>query len=201
MNSFLKIPAWLFHPLWMPTAGVILFFNFSPRFFLEEIIAYKIIAVFILSFLIPILITAFLKKLKIIDSISLREVRDRKIPTAIQCLLFIVLLKYVFNPIEYIELYITTMATLISLIIAFSLVSANFKVSYHMIGISGLTGFVIILSIYYRLNLTLWIMFLLFANGWVASSRLHTKSHTPIELIFGFFVGAFPQLLLVSYWF
>jgi hypothetical protein len=46
----------------------------------------------------------------------------------------------------------------------------------------------------------LWMGFACIVNGGVASSRLHTKSHTSHELIMGFVIGAFPQLLLVSYW-
>jgi len=67
-------------------------------------------------------------------------------------------------------------------------------------GIAGLTMFLIALSIHFKVNMLLWIGFFFFSNGWVASSRLHTESHTYPELIVGFFVGLIPQLILVSFW-
>ncbi|GAL78820.1 hypothetical protein JCM19274_3378 [Algibacter lectus] len=36
--------------------------------------------------------------------------------------------------------------------------------------------------------------------GAVATSRLHLNAHTSKELIFGFFVGLIPQLLLINFW-
>ena len=39
-----------------------------------------------------------------------------------------------------------------------------------------------------------------FINGWVASSRLATKSHSISELIIGFFIGALPQVVILKYW-
>ena len=61
-------------------------------------------------------------------------------------------------------------------------------------GIAGLTLFVIALSVHFQVNMLLWIALFLFANGWVASSRLYTKSHTQLELILGFFFGVLDRL-------
>jgi membrane-associated phospholipid phosphatase len=36
--------------------------------------------------------------------------------------------------------------------------------------------------------------------GAIATSRLHLKAHTPIELLIGAFIGLLPQLILVNYW-
>jgi hypothetical protein len=37
-------------------------------------------------------------------------------------------------------------------------------------------------------------------NGFVASSRLEMKAHTPRELLIGFIWGITPQLFLLPYW-
>ncbi len=200
MNYFLKLAAWVFHPLLMPLLGVALYFRITPRYVVPELMYSKLIVVFILTFLIPILLFFLLKTLGIIQSIHLKTVKERKVPIILQCLLVILVLKMVFQPNMYPELYFFFVGILFSLITAFVLVSAKFKVSLHMIGIAGVTMFLIALSIHFKINALVTIGFLLFVNGWVASSRLHTKSHNNIELIFGFFVGIIPQLLLINYW-
>jgi hypothetical protein len=200
MNYFLKIAAWIFHPLLMPLLGVALYFRITPRFVVPEMMYTKLIVVFILTVLIPILLFFLLKTLGVIKTIHLKTVKERKVPIILQCFLVILVLKMVFQPNMYPELYSFFVGILFSLITAFVLVTSKFKVSLHMIGISGVTMFLIALSIHFKVNALVTIGFLLFVNGWVASSRLHTKSHSTLELVFGFFVGLFPQLILVNYW-
>jgi len=200
MNLFLKIGAWLFHPLLMPLLGVALYYRVTPRFIIPEMMYSKLLVVFILTFLIPVLLFFLLKTLGVINSIHLKEVRERRLPLMLQCLLFVIVIKMVFEPYHYPELYYFFVATLISAISAFVLVLIQFKVSLHMIGIAGVTMFLIALSIHFKINTLVLISALFLVNGWVASSRLHTKSHSPVELIFGFLIGFIPQLILVNYW-
>lgn len=200
MDNFLKIAAWIFHPLLMPILGVVLYFRITPRYIVPELMYSKLIVVFILTFLIPVLLFFLLKNLGVIQSLHLKEVKERKIPVILQCLLIVLIIKIVFQPNIYPELYSFFMGILLSLITAFVMVVAHFKISLHMIGISGVTMFLIALSIHFKINALLFIGLLFIVTGWVASSRLHTKSHKPIELIFGFFVGVIPQLVLVNYW-
>lgn len=200
MNNFLKIAAWVFHPLLIPLLGVVLYFRITPRYIVPELMYSKFIVVFILTFLIPVLLFFLLKNMGIIHSIHLNTAKERKAPIIFQCLLVILIIKVVFQPSMYPELFSFFVGILFSLITAFVLVAANFKVSLHMIGVSGVTMFLIALSIHFKINALFFIGLLFIITGLVASSRLHTKSHSPLELIFGFFVGLFPQLILVNYW-
>tara|TARA_R110000850_G_scaffold277058_1_gene421931 strand:- start:175548 stop:176153 length:606 start_codon:yes stop_codon:yes gene_type:complete len=200
MNVFLKIAAYLFHPLWIPTLGVGLYYRVTPRHIIPELMYSKLLVVFILTFLVPLLLFFLLKTLKVIKSIHLSEVKERRVPLMIQCFLFVVLIKLVFEYYHYPELYYFFVGALVSAITAFILVLFKFKVSLHMIGIAGITMFIIALSIHFKINTLVLIGLLFFINGWVASSRLHTESHSPAELIFGFFIGFIPQLIFVNYW-
>lgn len=200
MNAFLKIGAWIFHPLLMPLLGVAIYYRVTPRHITPEIMYSKLLVVFILTFLIPVLLFFLLKTLGIINSIHLKEVKERKVPLMLQCLLFVVVIKMVFEIYHFPELYFFFVGTLFSAITAFILVMAKFKVSLHMIGTAGVTMFLIALSIHFKINTLVLISILFLINGWIASSRLHTQSHTPVELIFGFFVGFIPQLILINYW-
>ncbi len=200
MNIFFKIAAYLFHPLWMPTYGVALYFFVTPRFVLPELVQSKLLVVFIITFLIPLMVFFLLKNLGSIKSIDLVDIRERRIPLMIQCILLIILIKIVFDSPYLSELYYFFVGVLCSAITAFILVLFKFKVSLHMIGIAGVTMFLIALSIHFKVNTLHTITILLLINGWIASSRLHTQSHTGIEIVIGFFVGLIPQIIFVNYW-
>jgi len=200
MNIFFKIAAYLFHPLWMPTYGVALYFLVTPRFVLPELVQSKLLVVFIITFLIPLMVFFLLKSLRVIKSMHLVDIKERRIPLMIQSLLLIILIKIVFDSPYLAELHFFFVGVLCSAITAFILVMFKFKVSLHMIGIAGVTMFLIALSIHFKVNTLHTITILLLINGWVASSRLHTQSHTGIELVIGFFVGLIPQIIFVNYW-
>lgn len=200
MNGFLRLGAYIFHPLSMPIFGTLLYYFISPKYIEPTILFSHLIAVGILTFIIPILFFFLLKNLNVISSIHLYEVGERKIPLMIQSILLLLLIKYVFHPYDHIELYYFFLGVLGTALSALVLVFFKFKVSLHQMAVAGVAFFCILLSIHFQVNALWWIAFFVFANGWVASSRLHTKSHTITELITGFFIGGIPQLLFVSYW-
>ena len=76
----------------------------------------------------------------------------------------------------------------------------NYKASLHAAAISGLTIFLMALSIHYQKNLIFLIGILLMSNGLVATSRLHLKAHSVTELTIGFFLGFLPQFMMIIYW-
>ena len=67
-------------------------------------------------------------------------------------------------------------------------------------GVAGLTMFLIALGVHFRVNVLLVLALFFVANGWVATSRLHTNSHTGVELIGGLFIGVLPQIILINFW-
>jgi len=75
----------------------------------------------------------------------------------------------------------------------------KFKASLHMIGITSLAVFVMMLSSYLEIDTTYTFAFLIVCMGFVASSRLYMKAHTPKELIVGIIIGALPQMFVWFY--
>ena len=200
MKYFLKIGAYIWHPLLMPLLGTLIYFIITPRYFDIEIIKAKVIAIAILSLFIPIVTYFLLKNLRMVNSIKLEQVWERKIPLMLQSLLILAITKLVFDPYISPELYFFFVGILFSTLSTLLMVFFKIKISLHQMGIAGLTLFVIALSVHFQVNMLLWIALFLFANGWVASSRLYTKSHTQLELILGFFFGVIPQLLVLNSW-
>ena len=200
MKYFLRFAAYLFHPLLMPLTGVIIYYYITPRFNDLDLMKSTVFAIAIITLLIPIITFFLLKNLGVVESIQLPQVKERKIPLMIQCLLVLLIVKLIFDPYESPELYFFFVAILLSTLAALLLGLVNFKASLHQMGVAGLTMFVVALSIYFQINMLFGIGFFFFANGWVASSRLHTNSHTYSELAVGFFIGVMPQILVLNFW-
>jgi len=200
MNLLLRSAAYIFHPLLMPVFAVLLYYFITPRYIEPQIFSSKLLAVIIVTLLIPIVFYFLLKNLKVISSIHLREVKERKVPLMIQCILYLLIIKMVFDPYDNPELYYFFVGVLFSTMTCMMMVFFGFKVSLHQVGIAGVTMFVIALSIHFKVNLLLLISIHILANGWIATSRLHTHSHNLSEITTGLFVGVIPQILMLNFW-
>jgi hypothetical protein len=200
MNVLLRITSTIFHPLLMPLLGVLCYYKITPRFVAPEIMWAKFYAISILTTFTPIIIFFLLKNVGAVSSIHLKRVSERKYPLMIQCLFVLLIINLIFKPYEDIELYYFFVGILFTSLTALFLVLFKFKVSLHQMAIAGVTIFLIGLSIHFKMNALFIISLFFIINGLVAASRLHTKSHTIIELAFGFFIGAIPQFLLFGYW-
>lgn len=184
----------------MPLAGVLLYFYISPRFFNPEFMYSKVFAATIMTSVIPVLSYFMLKNLQLVTSIHLKDVRERKWPLLMQMLFTFILIKLIFDGYEIPELYFFFVAILGASTAAFTLSIFKFKVSLHMIGLSGVLVFIIGLSLHFGINLLTWIAGSIFVCGATATSRLDLKAHTPIELVIGFIVGGISQFLVFPYW-
>ncbi|WP_034042824.1 hypothetical protein [Wocania ichthyoenteri] len=200
IDRILKSISFIFHPLLMPLFGVAFYFAKSPRFIPNEVIQAKLISLFILTVILPILLFFLLKTLGKVKSIYLESTRERIFPLLLNCIVIILVLQRIITPSQVIELYFFFVGILISTLACLILAIFKFKSSIHMISVSGVFMFFIALSIHFNININGTLALMSIITGAVATSRLHLNAHTYKELIIGFFVGMFPQLILVNYW-
>src|SRR5690606_465272 len=200
MNLFLKTASYIFHPLLMPILGTILYYSVTPRYLDPQLVRVELFSIAIITILIPIVIFFFLKNLHVVETIYLKEVKERKFPLMIQCILLLLIIIMVFDPYEDPELYYFFVGILFSAFSALVMVFFKLKVSLHQMGVAGILMFLVGLSAHFKINLLITISFFLFVNGWVASSRLNNDSHTYPELGVGLLLGALPQLILFNLW-
>lgn len=200
MDKILKSISYIFHPLLMPLLGVVFYFYQSPRFIPEEIVKAKLVSLFILTVILPILLYFLLKTLGKVKSIYLKTTNERIIPLVLNCFVIIIVLRRIITPTQIIELYFFFVGILISTMSCLMLALFKFKASIHMISVSGLFMFLAILSIHFSININGTLALMAIIMGAVATSRLHLNAHTYKELIMGVFIGMIPQLILVPYW-
>ena len=200
MDRFLKYPSYLFHPIWMPFVGSCLYFLLVPRFFPEEAIRAKLMALAIISLFIPIVFFFMLRTLGKASSYFLEKIEERKVPLVFYAITQLVILRYVLNRFDFMELYHFYTGILISTLIGIFFIYFKIKISLHITGLAGVLGFIAALSYYYQLNLIYTISLIIVITGLTATSRLHFKAHTQSELIFGFLAGLLPQIFVLRMW-
>lgn len=199
MRHFYNIISYIFHPLFIPIGGTILYFFVAPYSTLE-MQSGNIVPIFILTVIIPIIFFLILKNLGVISSIFLPTIQERKYPLYISCIIFLMIL-YKVIPNNYVhELFYFFTGLLTATATALILLFIKFKTSLHLLGMGSILMFMIGLSIHFETNITLAISLFTLLTGLVATSRLYLKSHTRNELLIGFLVGCCSQLIILKYW-
>jgi hypothetical protein len=186
---FHKIISTLFHPIVIPTIGIIIYFLATIR----PIGQYqKLITIFIVfgsTYIIPLLLLITLKKTGVINSYQLKTRKERKIPLAIMVFLFY-MLGNLFNKIKVLEeISMLFYATALGLLITYLLLNIKIKSSIHLLSMGLTCGFFIFSTLMSTESYILIIIILFLIAGLLASSRLHLKAHTVKEVYLGFFIG------------
>jgi hypothetical protein len=184
----------------MPFAGSLIYFLVTPRFFPLEVIKAKLLAVAIMTIFIPVVYVYMLKTLGKVKDHYMKEIRERKWPLLFYAGLIFIVLRYVFNPFDYSEPYYFFAGIMLSALLALLLLLFKVKASLHIMGLSGLTIFLIFLSLHFNLNLIYTISFMLAITGLTASSRLFYEAHTYTELALGSIIGILPQIGVAFFW-
>jgi len=200
MKWLLNSISFVFHPLIMPLLGVIFYFSKSPRFIPHEVMQAKLISLSILTIALPILLYFLLKSIGKTDSIYLKTNKERIFPLFINSVICVLIVIRVLPMHQIIELYYFFIGILISNIICLVLALFKYKASIHMIAIAAVFMFAMGISLHFGKNLNGSLALFCLIAGAVATSRLHLKAHSSIELLFGFCIGLFPQLLVLPYY-
>ena len=200
LKKTLPFFSYLFHPIFIPVYAALFYFFLNDSYYTNPEKYFAGFQIVIITIVLPILFFFVLRVSGQVDSIMISEISQRKIPLVIQCFLTILLVRKSITLDHYPEFHFFFLGGLLSTVIALVLLFLNTKASLHMIAVSALTVFVIGLSIHNQTQNINVIAFLVLMNGFVASSRLEMKAHTPKELVIGFLLGIIPQLLLLRFW-
>ena len=200
MKKLLPLFSYIFHPIFISLYATLFYFFFKDGIFAAQEKMYIVSQISLLTVVIPILFFLLLQATGKVDSVMIHHTAQRKIPLALQCLLFILLLKRTVAIERYPELHFFLLGALFSTLGASILALFKIKVSLHMLGISGITIFLMGLAIHLSLNIPYLIAFFVFLNGIVASSRLVMKAHSAYELTLGCIFGILPQILFLYLW-
>ncbi len=201
MKQAAKIISLVFHPLIMPLLGLLIIFNTDSYINYavpEELKQAVIVLVGTSTFILPLLISLLLLNRKVINSLEMETQKERIIPYSF-AIAFYVFTLYMLKqaPIPPIIFNFIVGATL-SIIIAF-VVNIKWKISAHMIGVGGLFGVLLCVSVLLEIYVTPYLILALLVAGLVGSARLVLKAHTPSQTYIGFAVGVLCQLIILYF--
>ena len=200
MKKILPLFSYVFHPIFIPAMATLLYLFCTDASLTSQEQLFVFFQIVVVTMVLPLLLFVLLQTAGNIDSMMLAKISQRKIPLLLHCFLLILLVKKCITIERYTELHFFLLAALLSTLLALILLFANIKASLHMMSISSLLVFAIGLSLHFKIQNTVVIAVLILLNGFVASSRLEMQAHSYKEMVFGFLLGAVPQLLLLVLW-
>ncbi len=184
----------------MATYGcIIVFFGLSNSiYFIFTPLRVKMVVtltVFAFTFLLPVLNLLILYKMNYISSLKIENGKERTFPLLITsfCYFGLFYLVYDFNIWPTIKLFI--LGGGISILLT-TFINFWWQISAHMIGVGGMFGTLIALSLYLQAPLFIVISLCLLIAGFIGFARLYLKAHNPAQVYVGFGFGCFVQLSL-----
>lgn len=180
----------LFHPLIMPTLGILLLLYAIVPFTLMNDDAKRIIIILVLvtTFIIPLALLPILYYRKLHQAVFKSERQERIIPLIFTSLMYFMAfysLRRLGVPylIQFF-MFASTLSVVFTL-----LISLFWKISAHAIGIGGLTAFIVIMMMFYHVDLILYLFIAILLSGIICSSRLGLHEHTPLQVYVGYITG------------
>jgi hypothetical protein len=188
----------VFHPLFVPFYMLLILLNVNTFFAMMIPVKAKLLLsglVFLTTILLPLLIVFLLYRLKLVKSFYL-ESREERIYPLLTVAVFYYITYYLLKsfPISFIFSYYmlgSTFLTILAMIISFYR-----KISLHMIGIGGMLGLLMGLSLNLNLDLTWFVISAIILGGFLGFARIQSNSHKPSEIYSGFLVGVSVMFLL-----
>lgn len=188
MNKLANFFSIITHPILLPT-WLLLIITEIGLFKTSSINASMcIIIVSAITFIIPTIIILFLKKFKVIKTLTMERRDDRVIPILIMATSLYITSRF-FNGIYVLGIYnfYLICSTLLCMIVFW--VNLFWKISLHSIGWGGFVG---ILYIYTTILAEIFLPYFIISiivAGIVCSARLYLKSHDSAQIYVGFITG------------
>ncbi|MGG8496669.1 hypothetical protein ACQY1Q_09645 [Tenacibaculum sp. TC6] len=186
----------ILHPIVMPTIGILLYFIFSPAKLTQEQQLTILGIVFTSTYVIPLLLLVFLKAVGYIKSYQVFSIKERKIPLFFMIALLFFLAE-LFQKLSIVrDLSLLFYGIVLGLVITYLLFFTKLKSSLHLLSMGGALGYFLIFQQIHGISILPIIIVFTLLSGFLASSRLYLKAHTPKEVYTGFFLGFISQFIV-----
>ena len=218
-KAFAHIISVIFHPLLMVTYMLILLMNINPFLFGFNSIQgnFKLVLlVFASTFVIPLFGVLIMKQIGLIQSFQMKDKLERVGPYIITAIFYLWMFINLFNNPTIPRAFSTfLLGSVIGLFITF-FINIFLKISAHTVGVGGLmmmVGITLFNFSYGTFGLSLGslgvihvsvatlLMIVILLAGIVGTSRLILKAHTAQEIILGYAVGVFSQIVAFHFLF
>jgi hypothetical protein len=190
MKSLSKIPSYIFHPLIMPSLGLLLILNSGTYLSLLDPSAKRAI-LFVMALgtlFFPIMMMPVLYYRKLISSFEDRTREGRIVPMVIILVLFSITFVYFLRlPLSrVIHGYILSVSLVLLVLL---LVSLRYRICPHMAALGGMSALIISLILLFETPLQGVLILSILAAGITGSTRIHAGIQRPGEVFSGFILG------------
>lgn len=189
----------ILHPLLMPTYGfAFLFFthNYISTFIPLNIKILIIGITFIFTFILPAINALILLKLGRIRSLEMETSGERVIPY-LSTFMYYLALFYLFYSAKFSPVFIILILGAALSVLVTLLINFKWKISAHAVGIGGIIGAIMGISLRLMIDLQLIVVFTLVLAGIVGFARLKLLAHSPAQVYTGYLIGFLIQLILM----
>lgn len=199
MKYFATIISFLFHPIWFPIYGIILFLSVSPIFLPIEEVKTAWTMVVIVSVVVPTLTYIILYMLNWLESPFQVAVEKRKWLFYGYISLLLIIALNIITIEKFPILYFYMMNLSIGCFLITFMHFFRFVGSLSVMLIGGITGFSVFISIFYHTDMMYLTAALVFISGLVASSRIYLTGQTLLGCFVSWIVGFSPQVILLYF--
>ncbi len=191
----------IFHPLMFPTYAALYVTFFAPHFFAHlsaKSFQLSVILIFILTFIFPIVSLLIMRKLELIESLTLEDQKERTIPF-IAIATFYIWTFFYYKPSYQLPFSNPLISSMIlgAVIATFTAFFINIfsKISLHALGAGSFLGFYLTMMKYTVYDTSFFLPIIIIVAGVIGTSRLVLKAHQPNEVMMGFGVGFVAQFV------
>jgi hypothetical protein len=193
-----RIISYIFHPLLIPFYTFLILLDTNNYFSLIVPLKGKLLLtgiILLITILLPFFTSLLLLRMKIIHSFF-PEIREERIYVLLNVAIFYYLSYYLLKGTQVSMLFSYFMLGSTFLVICAVIITFFHKISLHMIGAGALTGALMGLSLGQSLDVTGFIVSVLFLAGLIGSARLKMNSQQPSGIYSGFLVGISVMFIL-----
>lgn len=190
MKKVAPIISYLFHPLIMPSLGLLLLLNSGTYLSLLDPAAKRAI-IFVMALgtlVLPLMMLPILYYRNLVSSYKDATREERLVPQVIILVLYIITFIY-FNRLplsRVIHAYVLSVVVVLLLVI---LLNLRYKICVQSAALGGLTGLIIALIFLYETPLQGFLMLSILAGGLSGSSRLAMGINRWWEVLTGYMLG------------
>jgi hypothetical protein len=191
MEKFSKVVSYIFHPLIIPTLGILVLFNSGTylSYLPFDMKKWMLVIVFLCTFIVPVAFIPYLIYQKLLWTVKMEIRSERYIPLVVS-FVFNLFCYYLIQRIPAIpDVYSSFLLSSILAILLTLVVTVKYKISIHMVGAGGLVALIAYLAFNLKVDLQFYLAISIFLAGLIGTARLILKAHSPDQIYLGFLAG------------
>lgn len=190
MNTLAKSLSYVFHPLVMPTLGLLVMLNSGTYLALLDPAAKRAI-LFVMALgtlLFPLMLLPVVYYRNLTASFQNNHSEGRLVQQGIILILYVITFVY-FIRLPLSRVIDAYLLSVIVVLLVTMLLNLRFGVSFHMAALGGISGLIVALIILYNTPLRGFLVIGILAAGITGSARLATETDRPWGVLSGFLLG------------